>query len=115
MTSRHRLKHIYHFGAAHLANNNPVWTHAQRVAHQVALGDFSLAFQVGRTRFQAHHMRLLQRKFRRILDSDDAFIGWDKTGQTIKHSGLARTSSATDYEVKTRPYNGLEKLNHFVS
>jgi hypothetical protein len=34
-----------------------------------------LAFEVGRARFEAHHMRLLQLQFRRVLAGDDALVG----------------------------------------
>ena len=46
--------------------------HPQRVAHQRALRHLALALDVRRPRLQAHHVRLLQLQFGRVLDRDDA-------------------------------------------
>ena len=59
-------------GAAHLADDDAVGAHAQRVAHQVALRDLAAALEVRRPRLEPHHVRLLQLQFGRVLDGDDA-------------------------------------------
>ena len=68
MAGVHRLQHVEGLGAADLADDDAVGPHAQRVAHQVALGDLAAAFQAGGPGFQPHHMRLLQLQFGRVLD-----------------------------------------------
>ena len=45
----HGLEHVERLAAADLADDDPVGSHAQRVAHQVADGDLALALDVGRT------------------------------------------------------------------
>ena len=45
--------------------------HAQRVAHQVALGDLAPPLDVGRPRLQPGDVRLLQLQLGRVLDRDD--------------------------------------------
>ena len=47
-------------GAAHLADDDAVGPHAQRVADKLALRDLADAFDVRRPRFHLHDMRLLQ-------------------------------------------------------
>ena len=46
MAGRHRLQHVEDFGAAHLADDDPIGAHPQRVAHQLARGDLALALEV---------------------------------------------------------------------
>ena len=41
MAGVHRLQHVERLGAAHLADDDAVGAHAQRVAQQVALGDLA--------------------------------------------------------------------------
>ena len=58
-------------GAADLADDDPVGPHAQRVAHQVALGDLALALDVRRPGLQPDDVRLLQLQLGGVLDGDD--------------------------------------------
>ena len=73
MAGVHRLQHVECLGAADLADDDPVRTHAQRVAHQVALGHLTLALQTGWPCLQANDMRLLQLQFGRVLHRHHAF------------------------------------------
>ena len=68
----HGLQHVYAFAAAHLADDDAVWTHTKRVANEVALRDFAFAFDVGRARFETDDVRLLQLQLGGIFDGDDA-------------------------------------------
>ena len=83
MAGVHRLQHVEGFGAAHLADDDAVRPHAQRVAHQVALVDLARALDVGRPRFQLDDVRLLQLQLGRVLDGDDAFA-------VVDHAARAR-------------------------
>ena len=78
MTGVHGLKHVEGFLAAALAEDDAVGTHAQRVLDQFALADFALAFHVGRARLHAADMRLLELKFGRVLDGDEALLVGNK-------------------------------------
>ena len=60
MAGVHRLQHVEGFGAAHLADDDAVGTHAERVAHELALRHRTDAFDIGRARLHLHDMRLLQ-------------------------------------------------------
>ena len=68
----HGLQHVQRLFAAHLAQDDAVGTHAQRVDHQLALADRALAFQVGRTAFQPDDVLLLDLQLGGIFDGDDA-------------------------------------------
>ena len=60
MARVHGLQQIERFRSAHLADDDALRPHAQAVADQIAHGDFTLTLQVGRARFQAHDMGLLE-------------------------------------------------------
>jgi len=60
MARIHRLKHVQRFLAADLAHDNPVRPHAQAVHHQLSLEDGALPLDVGRARFQPHHVILVK-------------------------------------------------------
>src|SRR3546814_8830847 len=60
MPGVHRLQHVEHFIAAHFADDDAVWPHAQRVAHQIACGDRALAFEIRRARFKPHDMAVFE-------------------------------------------------------
>ena len=87
MAGVHRLQQVEGFAAAHLADNDPFRPHAQAVAHQIAHRDLALAFEVGRPRFQAHHVRLLQ--LGRVLAGHDALAVVDVARQAVQQSRLA--------------------------
>ena len=96
----HRLQHVECLGAADLADDDAVGAHAQRVAHQVALGDLALAFQAGRAGFQSHDMGLLQLQFGSILHRHDAFAGVDQARHGVHQGGLAGAGAAGDHHVQ---------------
>jgi hypothetical protein len=55
----HGLEHVQRFTAAALADDDAVGPHAETVLHEVSLGDFALAFDVGGAGFEADDVRLL--------------------------------------------------------
>ena len=67
----HRLEHVHRLGAAHLAHDDPVGAHAERVYEKQALRHFAAALDVGRASLEPDHVRLVQLQFRRVLDGDD--------------------------------------------
>jgi hypothetical protein len=85
----HRLQEVERLGSAHLADDDALGPHAQAVAHEVAHGDLALALEVGRARLQAHHVRLLQLQFSRVLAGDDALVVVDVAGEAVEQGGLA--------------------------
>ncbi|MGC4064101.1 MAG: hypothetical protein QM784_05560 [Polyangiaceae bacterium] len=61
-------------GSAHLAHDDPLGTHTQAVLDEIAHGDLALALEVGRARFETHHVRLLELELGRVLAGDDALV-----------------------------------------
>ncbi len=43
----HRLEHVEDFGAANLADNNPIRTYPQRIPEELALSDLALPSILG--------------------------------------------------------------------
>jgi len=78
---------------------------------RIARRNLALALEVGRTRLQPHHVRLLQRQFGRVLDRDDALVVRDETRQTVEHRGLARARAAGDQDVEPRLDHRLQHRN----
>jgi hypothetical protein len=87
-------------GAAHLAQDDAVGPHAQRVAHQRALVHLALALDVGRAGLQPHHVRLLQLQLGRVLDGDDALVVRDERRQDVQQRRLAGAGAARDQDVE---------------
>ena len=46
----------------------------RQLLDEVAHGDLALALEIGRPRFQADHVRLLQLQFGGVLAGDDALV-----------------------------------------
>ena len=106
----HGLQQVERLGSAHLADDDALGPHAQAVAHEVAHGDLALAFEVGRPRFQPHHVRLLQLQFGGVLAGDDALVVVDVAGQAIEQRRLARAGAAGDDGVDPAAADDLEDL-----
>ena len=94
----HRLQHVVGLGAAHLAHDDPVGPHTQRVAQQLALVDLAAPFQVGGAGLQPHHVRLLQLQFGGVLDGDDAFV--------VRRSSRSARSAAWSCRSRCRRRSG---------
>src|SRR6266567_1218793 len=60
MAGVHGLQQVERLGSADFADDDALGSHTQAVADQFAHGDLAFAFDVRRTSFQSHHMRLLQ-------------------------------------------------------
>ena len=74
MAGVHRLHHVKRLAAAHLADDDSVRAHSQRVANQIPLGNRALPLDIGGSGFQPHDVLLLELELRRVLDRDDALI-----------------------------------------
>jgi hypothetical protein len=99
-------------GAAHLAQDDAVGAHAQRIAHQRALRHFALAFDVRRARLQAHHVRLAQLQLGRVLDRHDALVAGNEAGDQVEQRGLAAAGAARDQDVHLGQAQALQHLDH---
>ena len=72
MTGVHRLEHVERLGRSHLADDDAVGTHAQRVLHEVARHHLAAPFRVRRARLEADDVLLLQAQLGGVLDRHDA-------------------------------------------
>ena len=68
----HGLEHVEGLGAADLADDDAVGSHAQRVADEVADRDLASALHVRGTALEADHVALAELELDRVLDRDDA-------------------------------------------
>ena len=100
-------------GSAHLADDDPFRPHAQAVADQIAHRDLALALEVGRPRFQAHDVRLLQLQFGRVFAGDDALVVVDVARQAVEQRRLAGAGTAGDQRVDPAAADDLEDLGAF--
>ena len=89
MARIHGLKHVQRLAGTHLADDDAIRPHTQRIAHQITDGHGPAAFDVLGTGFQCHHMLLLQAQLRRVLNGHDPFPIRNKGGKHIQRSGLA--------------------------
>ena len=95
----HRLEHVERLGAAHLADDDPVGAHAQRVAHEVADRDVALALDVRRASLEAEHVALVERELGGVLDRHDPLVVRDRRRERVQQRRLARARAARDEHV----------------
>ena len=67
-----RLQHVERLRAAHLADDDAIGAHAQRVAHELADRHLSPTLEVRGTALEAQDVRLLEPQLGRVLDRDHA-------------------------------------------
>ena len=75
MPGVHGLQHVERLRAADLADQDPVGSHAQGVAHQIPDRDRGEPLDAGRPRLQAHDVRGLEVQLGGVLDGDDPLAG----------------------------------------
>src|SRR5450759_344699 len=80
--------------STHFAENDPVWSPAQSGLQKIIEGDVGLE-RVGLA-FGRHNVRLLDVKFRSILDDHDAIVVRNEVGQYPQKRGLAGARPAAD-------------------
>ncbi len=110
----HGLQHVERFGAARFAHDDAVGPHTQRIDHQIARRDGARAFDVGRARFKAHHVRLLQLQFGGVFDGDDALVFRNEARHGVEHGRLAGARTAGDHDVQARFHAAAEKVENAV-
>ena len=98
----HRLEHVERLGAADLAHDDAVGAHAQRVDHELALGDLAPALDAGRPRLEPADVLLLELELGRVLDRDDALGRADEAREHVQHRRLAGAGAARDQHVEPR-------------
>ena len=112
MAGVHRLEHLVGLGAPHLADDDAVRTHPQGVDQQVAHRDLAGALGAHGPRLQAHDVRLLHLKLRRVLDGDEPLAVGDLARERVHEGGLAGAGAAADEDVEPRLHPDAEQLRH---
>ena len=84
----HRLHHVERLGATHLADHNPVGSHAQGIAYEVADGDLADALDSCVARLQPHDMWDAKVQLGGVFDCDDALAVWDRSCQRVEQRRL---------------------------
>ena len=93
-----RCEQLPDLGATHLAHDDPVGAHAQRLAHQRRERDLADALDVGRTRLEPHQVRVVDRQLAHVLDDEQALDRVDAAEQRREERRLARSRAARDDE-----------------
>ena len=102
MTGAQRHEQVERLRPAHLADDQPVRAHPQRVAHEPADRDLAAALQVRRPRLEPHHVRQREPQLGRVLDRHHALGGIDERGERAERRRLARAGAAADQQRAAR-------------
>ena len=98
MAGVQRGKQVDDLGTAHLADDDAVGSHPQRLANQVAHGDLADPLDVGSAGDQLDQMRVARRQLGRILDAHDALVGGDRAQRGRQQRRLTRPGPARHQE-----------------
>src|SRR5215467_13460803 len=112
MTRIHRLQHVERFFASHLADDNAVRTHTQRVNHELTLADGALAFDVWRSRLEARDVRLVKLQLGRVFDGDDAFFLGDESREDVQQRRLTSAGASADQHVQPGAHAVRQEVEH---
>jgi len=85
----HRLQHVQRFGAANLTDEDAVRAHSKAVAQQLADGQLTLAFDVGRPVLEGDDVRVVDLQLGRVFDRDHALVVRDEAGDDVQGRRLA--------------------------
>ena len=106
----HRLQHVERLAAAHLAHDQPVGPHPQRVADELADRDVAAALEARGTRLEPHDVRPVDAELGRVLDRDDPLGRVDEPRERAEQRRLARGRAAADHESRPRAHAACEQL-----
>ena len=106
----HRRQHVEHFHAPYFAEDDPVRTHPQGVADQVAGLHFAVPFGIWRTGFQAHHVRVAELQFGDVFDGHQPFVRVDQLAENVQQRGFAGAGAAADQNVAALVHGFLDEI-----
>src|SRR5262245_25887554 len=109
----HSLQQVERLGSAYFADDDPLRSHTQAVAHQVAHSDLALAFGFGRAGCEADCVRLLELDFGRVLAGDNPLVVLDELGEAVEQRGLAGAGTAGHQRIDAAAADNLEDLRAF--
>ena len=93
--------------APHLTHDDTVRPHPEAVSHEIPLGYLALALDIGGSRFQAHHVFLLELEFCRVLYGDNSLSIRDEPGKNIQKGRLACACSSGNEDIQPCPDDAL--------
>ena len=105
-----RDEQVERLGPAHLADDQPVRPHPQRVAHEPADRHLAATLEVRRPRLEPHDVRQRQPQLGGVLDRHDALGGIDERGERAERRRLARAGAAADQQRAARGDGAAEEL-----
>src|SRR5262249_7734012 len=101
---------VERLGTAHLADDDAFRTHTQTVAYEVTHLHLALAFQVWRTRFEAHDVRLLELQFGGVFAGNDALVVINVARETIEKRRLAGTGAAGNQRIHPAAADDFQEI-----
>src|SRR2546429_432644 len=110
MARVHRLEHVERLGASDLADDDAVGAHSQRVTHELADADLTLAFDVRRPRLGRDHVLLLELELRRVLDRHDPLDVRDVGGHRIQGRRLTGAGKTTTLNAMSAYIPNVERI-----
>jgi len=84
VASVHGLEHVQGFPASHLADDNSVGTHAERISDEMPDSDFSLPRWVGRFALEPDDVLRVQLELGGIFNGDDPFRLRNELGKDVQ-------------------------------
>ena len=91
-----REQQVERLGVAHLADDEPIGPHAQRLLHEPAERDLAGALEARLPALQRDEVGRVDRELERLLDRDDAVIGRARGDQRAEQRRLSRVRRARD-------------------
>ena len=113
MAGVHRLKQIERLGSADFADDDAFRSHTQTILDQIAHRDLTFAFDIRRSGFKTHHMRLLQLQFGCVFAGDDAFVVIDIICQAVQQRSFTGARTAGNQYVGSASTDDLQNLRAF--
>src|SRR5688572_12071469 len=89
MARVHGLEHVQRLARTALADDDAIGPHPQRVTHEFADRDRTLAFDVRRARLERDDVLLAELELGGVLDRHDALVVRDERGEHVEGRGLA--------------------------
>ena len=105
-----RDQQVERLRTAHLADDQPVGPHPQRVAHEPADRHLAAALEVRRSRLEPHHVRQREPQLGGVLDRHDALARVDERRQRAERRRLARPGAAADQQRAARRDGAAEEV-----
>ncbi len=104
-----RGQHVERLRPTHLADDDPVRAHPQRVADEPANRHLAAALEVRRSRLEPDDVRLAQPQLGGVLDRDHALAGADEARQRVERRRLAGAGAAADEHARAGAHGAGEE------